>query len=428
MPQATIEPTTITDSDGAIVGWEGLLVPYGMATNDAQRRVIRPPADGIKMRMLPMFIGYQERTAPAHDNAVTGLASITKVWSTPEGVWGSGPFDLDDPEARELARKVSLGFAGWISVDIEPLAITPERGRDGQGTNVFTDWRIAGATLVANAAYNEARIFAITDSSRITPPKAAVDAQRRQYGIDQFANLDFRDDSRVMVTFSGRIPEPETVNMHVQTHAQFAVSGDTDLPWAPREHEWDGPAAARRVQEWADGDGDQMARAFLWRDPDGDPTTQAAYKLGFADIIDGQLTAVYRGLSAANGRLNQTDIPTDDRGDVAARIETLYRSAAEAFDDPSILETINDEGDEAMATPDTETFQNGDGDAPAMDDTTPTDSGSELSTAQLDQVTEYLRPIVADMIDAALSERDAEDVSAADLQQEMQAQMARLGA
>ena len=401
MPQATLD----TRDDTQIVGWEGLLVPYGVSTTESEQRIVESPPE-LRMRTLPMFMGYQERTSAGHDNAKTGLLSITRVWETPEGMWGSGPFDLADAEAVELARKTSLGFAGWVSVDIEPLDYEPRTDRTGRLSIVYKDWRIAGATLVANSAYNEARIFTITDPSRITPAETVIAEQRKAYGVDEFAHADHRATQSIMLTFSKAPTHTARKTVRVGT---FTLTGDVDLPWAPRERDWDGDAAARRVQEWADGDPERMERAFLWRDTDADPTTQAAYSLGFADVIDGELRAVYRGLAAAAGRLDQTDIPTDDRGRIQSRINTLYERAAAAFDDPDIAE-----GDESMADEETVTFQ---------DEGAP--SGA-LTESQIDQVLDAVRPVITEMIDAALAERDAEDVEAADIQDMMAAQMARM--
>lgn len=110
-----------------------------------------------------------------------------------------------------------------------------------------------------------------------------------------------------------------------------AVVGSTDLPIAPRDMDWDGDAARRRVFElYTDGDGsvdtEGVSRAFLWRDPDADPTTMGAYSLGFADVVDGELTIVPRGVAAtAGGRgVSAADIPADDVPAIEARICSLY--------------------------------------------------------------------------------------------------------
>ena len=110
-----------------------------------------------------------------------------------------------------------------------------------------------------------------------------------------------------------------------------AVGGSTDLPIAPRDMEWDGAGATRRVFDfYTDDDGnvdtEGVGRAFLYRDPDADPTTQAAYKLGFADVVDGELRIVPRGVAAtAGGRgVRAADIPADEVGRIESRICSLY--------------------------------------------------------------------------------------------------------
>lgn len=110
-----------------------------------------------------------------------------------------------------------------------------------------------------------------------------------------------------------------------------AVIGSTDLPIAARDLEWDGDGARRRVFElYTDDDGsvdtDGVARAFLYRDADADPTTMGAYSLGFADVVDGELRIVPRGVAAtAGGRgVRAADIPSDDVSRIEARICSLY--------------------------------------------------------------------------------------------------------
>lgn len=95
-----------------------------------------------------------------------------------------------------------------------------------------------------------------------------------------------------------------------------SVTGAVDLPVAGRDVEWEGDAATQRVFEWADGDPDKIGRGYAWRDDDADPTTKAAYKLGYADVIDGVLTIIPRGVFAAeaavNGARGGVDISADE--------------------------------------------------------------------------------------------------------------------
>lgn len=111
-----------------------------------------------------------------------------------------------------------------------------------------------------------------------------------------------------------------------------AVVGSTDLPVAGTDMAWDGGDARRRVFDlYTDDDGnvdvDGVARAFLWQDPDADPTTMGAYSLGFADVVDGTLTIVPRGVAATAGGRGvgaTTGIPAEDVVRIEGRICSLY--------------------------------------------------------------------------------------------------------
>lgn len=92
-----------------------------------------------------------------------------------------------------------------------------------------------------------------------------------------------------------------------------------DLPLAPSDYTWDSAAAIRRVREWADAEeapNAKFAQAFMWFDADN-ADTFGAYKLPFADIVDGELHAVPRALNAISsvlgGGRGGVDISEDDK-------------------------------------------------------------------------------------------------------------------
>jgi 2'-5' RNA ligase len=103
-----------------------------------------------------------------------------------------------------------------------------------------------------------------------------------------------------------------------------SVTGAVDLPVAGRDREWDGPGAETRVFEWADGDTSKLDQAFAYRDDDADPTTKASRKLGYADVVDGRLTIIPRGVFAASaavsGARGGVDIPSDELGGVKNKL------------------------------------------------------------------------------------------------------------
>ncbi len=83
----------------------------------------------------------------------------------------------------------------------------------------------------------------------------------------------------------------------------MAVTPFQALPLADREREWDANAAKKRVRRWAgsdDGPNTRHRDAHVWYDAD-QRDEFGSYKLPIADVVDGRLTAVPRGVMAAAG-------------------------------------------------------------------------------------------------------------------------------
>ena len=116
-----------------------------------------------------------------------------------------------------------------------------------------------------------------------------------------------------------------------------------DLPLADRDKAWDATASERRVRAWAGGDDisfDKYRRAFMWYNSD-EPELLGSYKLGFADVVGGRLTAVPRGIFATAGVLmgarGGVSIPAEDKAKVKAHCEKYYAKMRKEFDDESIV-------------------------------------------------------------------------------------------
>jgi hypothetical protein len=115
----------------------------------------------------------------------------------------------------------------------------------------------------------------------------------------------------------------------------MTVTRFQDLPLADRDREWDGDAAERRVREWAgaqDGPNARYRDAHVWYDGDkGDNFT--AYKLLIADVIDGRLRAVPRGVMAAGnvmqGSRGGVDLPAGDIDRVRNHLARYYAKMGE---------------------------------------------------------------------------------------------------
>jgi HK97 family phage prohead protease len=121
-----------------------------------------------------------------------------------------------------------------------------------------------------------------------------------------------------------------------------------DLPIS-EDRSWDADAARARVFRAAGFDGEhadpvKARRAFLAYNA-SKPLLRESYKLPFADVIDGRLTAIRRGLDAAASMLERTDIPEREKArarQVIAAYEAKepdrghlpfhYRARAERYD------------------------------------------------------------------------------------------------
>jgi len=103
-----------------------------------------------------------------------------------------------------------------------------------------------------------------------------------------------------------------------------------DLPLADRARPWDATAAMNRVREFTNSTDKPSARykdAFFWFDQEAQENF-GSYKLQFADVIDGRLMAVPRGIFAAAGAMQGArggvDMPQGDRQPVMNHIARYY--------------------------------------------------------------------------------------------------------
>ena len=110
----------------------------------------------------------------------------------------------------------------------------------------------------------------------------------------------------------------------------MSVTAFGDFPLAEREREWDGNAAEKRVRKWADADdepNDRYRDAHVWYD-NANKDNFGAYKLLIADVIDGKLTAVPRGVMAAaavmQGSRGGVDLPKQDIDRVKSHLAKYY--------------------------------------------------------------------------------------------------------
>lgn len=264
----------------AEIQWRGVIAP--LHTPDAVGRTIKM-AGAPKTRKLPLPLRYQPADWGAHTGAVQ-VGSIERVWIDGKELWGEGRFMDDDEQAFQVMRKIRNGFVRHISADIEP------------GTD-----KLMAATIVDIPAFEQAEIKYVS------------------------------------------MPEPQLEEEPELVAFAFRVVGDMGLPIGDRERAWDSSAAEKRVAAWAGGDDfdpNKYRRAFLYQDEDSDPKLKGSYKLPFADVVDGTLTAIPRAVFAVAGVLQGSrggvSIPESDQATIKNRVTALYRKMAKKFNDPSI--------------------------------------------------------------------------------------------
>jgi len=106
----------------------------------------------------------------------------------------------------------------------------------------------------------------------------------------------------------------------------------SNLPTAPEDTTWDSGEAIKAVKAWAsDSDGNidfaKYKKAFFYMD-DGGGDKQGDYHLPFADVISGELKAVWNGVAAAmaalNGARGSGIVPDGDKEAVYAQIGKYY--------------------------------------------------------------------------------------------------------
>ncbi|HEY9264647.1 MAG TPA: hypothetical protein VIQ11_08600 [Mycobacterium sp.] len=115
----------------------------------------------------------------------------------------------------------------------------------------------------------------------------------------------------------------------------MSVTAFQDLPMADRDRAWDGDAAEKRVRDWSeatDEPNEKYRDAHVWYDHEKKDNF-TAYKLLIADVLDGELRAVPRGVMAAaavmQGSRGGVDLPEKDIDRVKSHLAKYYKKMGE---------------------------------------------------------------------------------------------------
>ena len=192
-----------------------------------------------------------------------------------------------------------------MSIGFDTIKETTEKQEDGSVIRHIHEVRLWEISLVTFGADPDARILEVNNH----PAAKAVSAQAKL----------------------------NTGKLEMQVVQRFL-----DLPLSDRDRGWDGQKAQEQVSAWAkvnDAPNQRWARSFIFCESPGDQFGQ--YKLLVADVIDGELTVVPRGVFAAaaaiQGARGGVEIPEDKVGEVRRHLASYFRKMQKDFDDPSIV-------------------------------------------------------------------------------------------
>lgn len=178
-------------------------------------------------------------------------------------------------------------------------------------------------------------------------PDGAPDFEERDDGVKVWRRIELMETALVSIPANtgATIALAKSLGLDTSDMGAKSIEPDIelgavpfgDLPLAPEERPWDKRGASSRVRKWANGDDidwAQYRKAFLWYDT-ADKETLGAYKLGFADIVDDELKAVWRGVAAAvaalHGARGGVDIPDADKARCLSHAKKYYKKFEKPF-------------------------------------------------------------------------------------------------
>ena len=103
-----------------------------------------------------------------------------------------------------------------------------------------------------------------------------------------------------------------------------------DLPLASKDLKWDAPEAKKRIMKWAGGDNwssSKYSKAFML--VSGDGKNLGDYRLPYADIVDGSLKDIPKGIFAVAGaiagaRTGGMNITAEEKSKVQSQLKKYY--------------------------------------------------------------------------------------------------------
>lgn len=301
------------DESASYAAWEGVLTLEGIESGDGRLFSL----GSLDWAETPLPLMYQPSNTGGHSGSVL-VGQITNVYRKNNQLYGTGVIDLNAKMGefevgKEVHRLMAEELMNGVSVDVDRVKDADVRmifdSRDmNPGAKprmtIFDRGRVRGATLVAFPAFTEAQIF-LTDEMLTAAAVGTLYTETGRYASEL---IEWTDDDEGLEVLA----------------AAARSSGWSKMPIADDSREWDKGEAVQRLVSWAGDDiSGKYARAFLYKNSEGDPNLQGSYKFPIADVIDGTLTIVPNAVRNAAARLEGSDIPDEDKTRIRATLERI---------------------------------------------------------------------------------------------------------
>lgn len=246
----------------------------------------------------------------------TEPVGLARVAEDEHGLLVEGDLDI---AGNDLAKRVYSGLRFGYVTEMSHGFYVIRSKKDDDGVEHFTEVKLIEIALLTSgyAANPEAIVTAVRE------------ANARLVRMRQLE----RDGALEELLRVGREVAEMIDGLQVRGATTFA-----DLPLADRDRAWDAAAAIQRVRDWAGADetpNEKYRTAFLWYDSEN-PDLFGSYRLPFADVIDGRLYCVPRGIFAAAARVDQADISETDRDAVKRHMSRYYAKMRREWDDEGL--------------------------------------------------------------------------------------------
>jgi hypothetical protein len=305
-PQAEAPAANVGD-----VPWAGVIASEGVPTGDG--RVIQ--AGAMRWDQLPVPLRWCPIDNGMHDGAVV-VGLINTVERGANGtINATGVIDTSVPEGAEVARRMSSGLLGGVSVDLDDMDVSVS-----VPAAMIADGPLPGATV---------------------SPEPGPDGRVVVY--------EGGSDDELMSISDCRLRAATLVDIPAFADARIALTaaatGSTDLPLGEQTAPWDGDDARQSVESHCAPsdvlDADCASKAFFYRDDTADATTIGAYKLPFARYDGDTLTAVWAGVQAVAAVLQGSQggvegLSDADRDAIKGHVASYYEKARTQYKDDTI--------------------------------------------------------------------------------------------